>query len=93
MPESRVVWFGALRDDPTLEDFLRESYRQRGSPVSKAGGCLRRSEELLNDFQIMLFDDPAARVFDRLKDDKRLRKIGRADLLIASIAVAQGPSW
>ena len=33
-------------------------------------------------------DDAAAAQFDRLRASRRLRKIGRADLLIASIALA-----
>jgi tRNA(fMet)-specific endonuclease VapC len=33
-------------------------------------------------------DDLAADTFDRLRENRRLRKIGRADLLIASIVMA-----
>ena len=35
------------------------------------------------------FDAQAAAVFDRLRGHKKLKKIGRADLLIASIALAR----
>lgn len=35
-------------------------------------------------------DDSAAAEFDRLRREKALKKIGRTDLLIASIALAQG---
>ena len=33
-------------------------------------------------------DDAAAAEFDRLREHKKLKKIGRGDLLIASIALA-----
>jgi tRNA(fMet)-specific endonuclease VapC len=37
---------------------------------------------------VVPLDDAAAAVFDRLRAVRRLRQIGRADLLIASIALA-----
>jgi tRNA(fMet)-specific endonuclease VapC len=38
---------------------------------------------------VLLIDDRAADEFDRLRTIRRLRKIGRADLLIASITLAR----
>jgi len=38
------------------------------------------------------FDQSAAATFDRLRDKTSLRKIGRADLLVASIAVSRRAS-
>ena len=48
-----------------------------------------RSEELLTRLVVLPVDAAAAREFDRLRQAKALRKIGRADLLIASIALAR----
>jgi tRNA(fMet)-specific endonuclease VapC len=50
---------------------------------------LIRSEELLSQLVVFPVDSAAAREFDRLRQVKALRKIGRADLLIASIALAR----
>lgn len=49
---------------------------------------LGRTEELLAQILIVPFDELAAAQFDRLRSNSRLRKIGRADLLISSIALA-----
>jgi|ERR1051325_2040530 tRNA(fMet)-specific endonuclease VapC len=45
-------------------------------------------EEVCQRSHIVLLDQPALRVFDELVEIKGLKKIGRADLLIASIARA-----
>ena len=50
---------------------------------------LRDAEQRLSQLPVIAFDAVAAAEFDRLRADKRLKKIGRADLLIASIALAQ----
>jgi tRNA(fMet)-specific endonuclease VapC len=60
-----------------------------GKQLLRAQEWLFRSEELLADVLILPFDDAAAAEFDRLRSDRRARSIGRADLLIASIALAQ----
>jgi len=39
-------------------------------------------------FQVVGFDHVSAAEFDRLREIKKLKKIGRADLLIASISLA-----
>lgn len=49
---------------------------------------MTRTEELLAQILIVPFDETAAKEFDRLRANKAYRKIGRADLLIASIALA-----
>lgn len=49
---------------------------------------LRQSESLLAQFNTIEIDHRAAAEFDGLRALRRLRKIGRADLLIASIARA-----
>ena len=54
----------------------------------RAQQLLARTEELLEKITITPFDKNAATHFDRLQKVKSLKKIGRADLLIASIALA-----
>ncbi|HKI31703.1 MAG TPA: type II toxin-antitoxin system VapC family toxin [Gemmataceae bacterium] len=49
---------------------------------------LFRSREHLAVFRIIPFDSVSAAEFDQLRMIKKLKKIGRADLLIASIARA-----
>lgn len=60
-----------------------------GSEIVRAQQLLTRTEELLAQLQILPFDANAALQFDRLRVQSSLRKIGRADILIASIALAQ----
>jgi len=50
---------------------------------------LNDTEDQLADVVVIPVDAVAAREFDRLRQEKSLRKIGRADLLIAAIALAQ----
>jgi len=54
----------------------------------RAQQLLARTEQLLEEITIIPFDQDAAVQFDRLRKVKSLKKIGRADLLIASIALA-----
>jgi predicted nucleic acid-binding protein len=49
----------------------------------------RGTEEVLAEFLILPVDDEAAKQFERLRKDRKLKKMGRADLLIACIALAQ----
>lgn len=49
---------------------------------------LLRTDELLAQLHVLQLDQKTATIFDRLRTQNRLRKIGRADLLIASIALA-----
>lgn len=54
----------------------------------RAQSLLARTEELLEQTIIVPFDLAAAMQFDQLRVIRSLRKVGRADLLIASIALA-----
>jgi tRNA(fMet)-specific endonuclease VapC len=59
-----------------------------GAELLKAQQLFARTEELLAQIMIIPLDEACAVQFDRLRAVKSLRKIGRADLLIASIALA-----
>lgn len=61
---------------------------QDGEQLMRAQQMLLRTEERLGEVTTVFFDAQAAAVFDRLRGNKKLKKIGRADLLIASIALA-----
>jgi tRNA(fMet)-specific endonuclease VapC len=50
---------------------------------------LQQSEEDLESFRVVPIGDAAATEFDKLRQNRKLKKVGRADLLIASIALAQ----
>jgi tRNA(fMet)-specific endonuclease VapC len=67
-------------------DYLLKAFS--GSYLLKAQELFSRSETLLNQLLVILIDPNAANQFDRLKDISKFRKIGRSDLLIASIALA-----
>ncbi len=51
---------------------------------------LRRSEAYLAEFPAFDFDDPAPDLFEQFSSDRRIRKAGRNDLLIACVALAHG---
>jgi tRNA(fMet)-specific endonuclease VapC len=57
-----------------------------GSEVLRAQHLLRRTEEFLEHLFIIPFDEVAAQEFDRLR--QLHRKVGHADLLIASIVLS-----
>jgi tRNA(fMet)-specific endonuclease VapC len=59
-----------------------------GPQLLRAEYWLRESEEFLKPLPCLHFDTSSADIFDRPRADKRLRKIGRAVLLIASITLA-----
>jgi tRNA(fMet)-specific endonuclease VapC len=61
-----------------------------GEQVERAQVLLELSEKDLGKLIILPFRSGAAAEFDRLRQAKKLKKIGRADLLIASIALATG---
>jgi tRNA(fMet)-specific endonuclease VapC len=67
-------------------DFLLKA--ATGTELLRAQQWFTRTEELLAQILIVPFDDGAAQVFDRLRTNKSYRKLGRADLLIASIVLA-----
>lgn len=68
-------------------EFVRKA--ATGAEILRAQQWLNRSEELLALLEIVPFDAAAAKLFDGLRSASGLSKIGRADLLIASIALAQ----
>jgi tRNA(fMet)-specific endonuclease VapC len=59
-----------------------------GVQLLRALEWLTRSEDLLQQIRIVSIDAAAAAEFDKLLRNKKLKKIGRADLLIAAIALA-----
>lgn len=59
-----------------------------GADLLKAQRFLARSEDLLEQIVTLPLNEQSAAEFDRLKVSGRLSKIGRADLLIASIALS-----
>lgn len=60
-----------------------------GADLLRAQQLLTRTEELLEQIAVLPFDAESSRRFDQLSQQSRLRKIGRADLLIASITLSQ----
>jgi tRNA(fMet)-specific endonuclease VapC len=74
-------------------EILRARYEfvlkaSNGEQLLKAQRWLLVSETLLDQIPIVQFDDNAADRFDELRRNRKLRRIGRTDLLIASIALA-----
>jgi tRNA(fMet)-specific endonuclease VapC len=59
-----------------------------GQDLLRAQNLLSQTESLLSELEIVPFDQSAAQQFELLLTNKSLRKYGRADLLIASIALA-----
>lgn len=59
-----------------------------GEQLRRAFGWLVRSEELLRQITVLPINSAVAAQFDRLRQNKKLKKIGRADMLIAAIALA-----
>jgi tRNA(fMet)-specific endonuclease VapC len=67
-------------------DYLLKAFS--GRDLLKAQELFGRSETLLHQLPVILIDPNAANQFDRLQGISKFRKIGRADLLVASIALA-----
>ena len=61
-----------------------------GEQLQLAQRRLLTAERDLARFVILPIDSASASRFDELRRQKKLRKIGRADLLIAGIALAHG---
>lgn len=59
-----------------------------GKKLLKAQHWLAENDRDLEHFLILPIDAESAAEFDRLRENKKLKKIGRADLLIAAIALA-----
>jgi tRNA(fMet)-specific endonuclease VapC len=67
-------------------DFLLQA--ADGAQLLRAQQLLSRSEELLAQIVTLPLNERSVQEFDRLRSQKALAKVGRADLLIASIALA-----
>lgn len=61
---------------------------ETGESLLRAQELLFRTQELLAELLIVPISQSAADEFERLRIVSKLRKIGRADLLIASISLA-----
>lgn len=59
-----------------------------GAQLVEAHRRLALAESNISTWRVLPIDEAAAMEFDRLRADRKLRKIGRADLLIACIALA-----
>jgi tRNA(fMet)-specific endonuclease VapC len=59
-----------------------------GAQLRKAQLRLDESELVLAQWRVISFNGAACEQFDRLRIEKRLRNMGRADMLIASIVLA-----
>lgn len=68
-------------------DFVLKA--ETGADLIRAQQLLTRTDDLLAQLLVLPFDSLAVTHFDHLRIQSSLRKIGRADLLIASIALAQ----
>ena len=60
-----------------------------GDELLRAHRWLIKSETLLAEFPVFPPDRASAAIFDQLRTQRKLRKIGRADLLIGCIALAR----
>jgi tRNA(fMet)-specific endonuclease VapC len=67
-------------------EFLRKA--STAEQLKRAQRRLDDSERGLADWNIISFDDADCQHFDRLRGQKGIRKLGRADLLIGCIALA-----
>jgi tRNA(fMet)-specific endonuclease VapC len=67
-------------------DFLLKA--ATSAELLRAQQWFTRTEELLAQILVVPFDARAAVLFDQLRTTKAYRKLGRADLLIASIVMA-----
>ncbi len=68
-----------------FEFLLKASDRKE---LSRAQELLDRTEELLSQLPVLPINEKSGTQFEQLMKIKRLRKIGRADIIIASIALA-----
>jgi tRNA(fMet)-specific endonuclease VapC len=59
-----------------------------GAELQRGQERLDQAERDLLSFRVVPITDTGALEFDRLREIKRLKKIGRADLLIAAISLA-----
>ena len=59
-----------------------------GAELVRAQARLDRAESDLAAFRILRVDAAVAAEFDRVRQDKKLKKVGRKDLLIGCIALS-----
>ena len=59
-----------------------------GDELQRGQARLDQADRDLSAFRILSVEPAAAATFDKLRHDKKLKKIGRTDLLIACIALA-----
>jgi tRNA(fMet)-specific endonuclease VapC len=59
-----------------------------GEQLKRAQAWLDESDRALATLEVVPINEAAAAVFDKLRQNKKLKKIGRGDLLIGSIALA-----
>lgn len=59
-----------------------------GDELQRAQQRLTQTQQALSSFRVLLIAEGVKREFDRLRQDKKAKKIGRADLLIASVVLA-----
>jgi tRNA(fMet)-specific endonuclease VapC len=59
-----------------------------GAELQRGQQRLDKAERDLLSFDVLPITDAVAKEFDRLRQDKKLKKIGRGDLLIAAITLA-----
>jgi tRNA(fMet)-specific endonuclease VapC len=78
-----ITWYEILRG--RVENLLKAASEDE---LRVAVERFRHSEELLAEFEIVGVDDRSIRYFGRLRTLKHLRKIGRGDMPIACIALA-----
>jgi predicted nucleic acid-binding protein len=57
--------------------------------LRKAMERFQQAEAMLSDFLVVGFDEAAVRNFGEMRKQKKLKKMRRADMLIACIALAQ----
>ena len=69
-------------------DFLLKA--ANSAELLRAQEWLSDNEAYIDGIDVVPFDQEAAEQFDKLRQDAKLKKIGRADLLIACIALANG---
>lgn len=67
-------------------DFLLKA--DSGAQLLRAQQWLRGAENAFAEMLVLPFDDEAAQQFDLLRESPATRRMGRADMLIASIALA-----
>ena len=68
-----------------FEFLLKASGREE---LARAQKLLDRTDALLSQIPVLPADGKSGLQFEKLRKIKKLRKIGRADILIASIALA-----